>query len=162
MIKRCRQPRRTEPRAPSAHTQLTELTVEFHPDRRMGTPAPASRPPFRRRLVATPRRSSRSRAPVRRTWRRRRWCGSRPHSAACRSGIAGPGTRGGGADLGGGPACAAGQSAVAMAVPPRRSRLANSGLDFFVKSARYSFASGEAGGSSTSSGSRWTPRTRNS
>ena len=54
------------------------------------------------------------------------------------------------------------QSAIATDVRPTRSRVASKGFAFSRKSAMYSRGSGAACGSSTLSGSRWTPRTRNS
>ena len=59
-------------------------------------------------------------------------------------------------------ACETGQSAIATDVRPTRSRAASKGFAFSRKSAMYSRGSGAAGGNSTLSGSRWTPRTRNS
>lgn len=67
-----------------------------------------------------------------------------------------------GTNTGGRQACETGQSAIATDVRPTRSRVASKGFAFSRKSAMYSRGSGAAGGSSTLSGSRWTPRTRNS
>lgn len=67
-----------------------------------------------------------------------------------------PGRTPGAADL------QTGQSAIATDVRPTRSRVASKGFAFSRKSAMYSRGSGAACGSSTLSGSRWTPRTRNS
>lgn len=54
------------------------------------------------------------------------------------------------------------QSAIAMEVRASRSRPASNGFEFSRKSAMNFSARGAASGSLTLSGSRWTPRTRNS
>ena len=52
MIKRCRQPDRSERRAPPSRAQFAELLGDFRQLRLVGARAPASRPQFRRRLIA--------------------------------------------------------------------------------------------------------------